>query len=173
MGWSMDGLTPGVEAHLKRMDALERVEAEREAAERAERAQDRLEAWAFSRMMQMSAAGQPYDAGDWSTLLESPDVMAERVFGHQDREAARLERRTLIESGLLADLGPRFAGDEAAQSSGPAGTSTVSPGGASATSPVAARARWALHRLAKRSDSCMCKSCVRVRSERAKGRTDG
>jgi hypothetical protein len=103
---------PGALMHASRLER-EAAKAEREEAEeRASRAEARLETWKYWRMQEMVYRGQQFDPNDLSTMVRPIGELADEIFARQDAEAARAERKALIEAGLLADLGPRWVGDE-------------------------------------------------------------
>jgi hypothetical protein len=108
-GWGMPGDPPGVTAHLRRMEQLERAEEARRRAELEERRDERLQAWALRRMQEMAWRGEPFDPADWRTLAEPESELLARTWAQLDAEDARLHRRTLIDAGLLHELGPVFA----------------------------------------------------------------
>jgi hypothetical protein len=173
MGWEHPALKPGFRAHLARMEALERAELEREEAERRERADDRIQAWAMRRMTEKTLAGEPFDPNDLRTLVEPVEVLAERVFAQQDAHALRMERRAMIEAGLLADLGPSFGdGMGKPAEEGSVGDATSSAGGgmpAVARSMTRSKITEWRHRLARSAVPCQCVDCVKVRVARARG----
>jgi hypothetical protein len=115
----LPGVAPGWLAAARRAEALERAREEREADERRARAEDRFDRWQWQRMQEMAWRGQPFDPSDISTLVRTPEQLAAAVFGRQDAEAARAERRALVEAGVLHDLGPRFAGEMPSPDVGP------------------------------------------------------
>lgn len=100
-GWEVPGMLPGHLAQVRRMERLEQLEVEREQAERQARAEDRLERWMWQRAQEMSFRGEPFDLARPETLMRSPEQLADEVFAAQDAEAARTERKALIEAGLL------------------------------------------------------------------------
>jgi hypothetical protein len=145
---------------LARSEAIERAEAEREAAERAARIEERHEAWMWRRMQQMAWRGEPFDPSDPSTLAQPLDEFIAETFAASDREADRLDRAALRDAGLLHSLGPRFA-DEPPSGAGELVPSAPATAAASAS---VARARWALHRITHRATPCACVDCVAVRA---------
>jgi hypothetical protein len=172
MGWDHPALKPGFRAHLARMEALERAELEREEAERRERADDRIQAWAMRRMTEKTLAGEPFDPNDLRTLVEPIEMLAERVFAQQDAHALRMERRAMIEAGVLHDLGPSF-GDGMGKPAEQAKESDTSSAGvgppAASRSMVRSKITEWRHRMARSAVPCQCRDCVKVRAARARG----
>jgi hypothetical protein len=153
----LPGVAPGWLAAARRAEALERAREEREAGERAARIEDRRDAWMHQRMQEYAWRGIPFDPGDMRTLVKSREQLATEVFARQDAEAARADRRALVEAGLLHVLDTRP--DEMTSppvAEGPSAGSPSPPGAASRGVPTmgdpradqssAARARRALRR---------------------------
>jgi hypothetical protein len=152
------GIAPGWIAQARRAEALEAAREKREADERRAQAEDRRDLWMRDRMRELAWRGVPFDPNDLSTLVRSPEQLAAEVFAVQDAEAARAERRALVEAGLLTLLPARFAGDEAAApppsdvspvlTSAGAGSAGAAPTATAARSGPGARIRAALTRWA-------------------------
>lgn len=104
----LPNVAPGWLAAAQRAEAAERAREQREADEHAARAQDRRDLWLWQRAQQMAFRGEPFDLSRPETLMRSREQLAAEVFARQDAEAARSERRALIEAGVLHDLGPAY-----------------------------------------------------------------
>ncbi len=100
-GWELQGMAPGWLARMRRDEALERHAAEREAAERRERAEERREVWLWNRAQELAARGVPFDLSRPATLAESVEEMSEKIFAAQDRDARRAEFAAAREAGLV------------------------------------------------------------------------
>jgi hypothetical protein len=131
-GWNGIPMLPGHLAQLRRLDELERAQQQREEVERQAAAEDRLEAWRMARMRQLAWEGRSFDPADDRTLVRSIDEVASKVFAAQDAEAARQERRALIEAGVLVPLDVVVHPDE------------VAPVSESGSSPAPAASRASL-----------------------------
>jgi hypothetical protein len=108
--WASFGLPAGLPAYavarMRAADAREqRAEVERQA-ELADRAEARRAGWLLARAQQLALLGRPFDLARPETLAESAEEMANRVFAAMDLDAARAERRALVEAGLLHELEP-------------------------------------------------------------------
>jgi hypothetical protein len=156
------------------MEVLERAEQAERAAEAQERADARLASWAMRRMREMSFLGQPFDASDWRTLVQSGDELPPRCGPQQDAEDRRAYVAERVRSGQWKLLGPLEPSPTPPEATG--STSAAAPGSASrsASSMTPARAklvdRLVEWRHAKEHEGrpfpCSCSSCVRVRVAR-------
>jgi hypothetical protein len=151
----LPGVAPGWLATARRAEALEAARESREADERKARAQDRFDRWQWQRMQEMAWRGQPFDPNDVRTLAYAPGELADRVFAAQDREAARAERKALVEAGVLHLLPARFVDEmpsQSPQSPPPSSGSGLGPAGAATRAhPLGTRIRAAFDTWAHRA----------------------
>jgi hypothetical protein len=157
--WEVPGMFPGHVARLRRLEALERAE-QAERAEAAERADLRFQRWMMSRMAEKAWLGEPYDPGDWRTLMQSGEELADAVWRAQDAEDRRAFVREKVQSGewrvidrsAPAPSPPSAASDSASDSASaacvpvPPGMRSRSASSVSRTSSVAVRIRAFLRR---------------------------
>lgn len=156
--WNVPGLLPGHLAQLRRMEAVEAAQERREADERTARAEDRRDRWTHTRMQEYLYRGIDFDPADLRTLIKSREQLATEVFTAQDAEAARDERRALVEVGLLHVLGSRP--DELTSPPSDTPDSATGPSaGAASRATVGSKIRAAMHRWARPRASCSCAAC--------------
>ena len=91
-------------AILMRLEAAERAEERRRADEVAERVEQRQIAWMMERAQRLAWEGKPFDLNDPSTLHQPLEEFIAESFAPSEREAARDERRRMVEAGLLVPL---------------------------------------------------------------------
>jgi hypothetical protein len=166
-GWAWPNMPPGRVAELRRLDAIERHEAEEERARRAERADERWQAWLMKRAAELSWAGIPYDIRNPSSMMETGDQLAERVFAALEREDQRNEVRQKIASGewrVIGHLEPSDSSPTAARSASGAEDLRGSTPGV----PVSAVKRRIGDFFAtlRHGSGCTCQACVRHRVSR-------
>jgi hypothetical protein len=136
---------PGVVAAMRNEDRREQAREQQARAEARDLTDERRERWALSRMQRLAFEGKPFDPGDWRTLVEPEEALIARTWASIDAEDARMERRVLVDAGMLHLLGPEYIPAPPAQ----AETPTAS------LSPIQSRARRALRRFSsdKRSQA--------------------
>jgi hypothetical protein len=150
---------------LDRWEAQRAAQEAREREERRERHEEYLERFLMHEWHVAVLEGRPgIDFGNPSSFVTSVESRISRAEDMQDAEARAVERKVMLDAGLVHLLEPTHAADTASRSAGDAGGAVV--GGPAAPPAVGrarvrARARAALARMTHKAtrSGCRCAAC--------------